>query len=63
MPWPASISPSSFAALQRETGMTAKQIAAAVGTPLRITDSEYGLSAREQQAAIDGADVGAIDAR
>ena len=48
-----TISPHDAAALQRETGLTIEEIGAAIGTPLRVTDLERGLSSREAEAAVD----------
>jgi hypothetical protein len=54
---PTAISPADAEALARESGMSLDAIEAALGTPLRITDGERGLSPREQQAARQGIDV------
>lgn len=60
LPWSTAISPASFASLQKETGMTQAQLSAALGTPLRVTDTDAGLSDREQWAAAAGLDLAAV---
>lgn len=54
-----AISPADAASLERESGMTLDEVAAAVGQPLRITDADRGLSVREEWAAIAGVDLAA----
>jgi len=53
-----AISPSDAADLERETGMSLQEIAVALGSPVRVTDYERGLSAREERAVIAGIDLG-----
>jgi hypothetical protein len=53
-----AISPHDAAALERETGMSLDAIATALGTPMRVTDAERGLSSREADAARSGVDLG-----
>jgi 4-amino-4-deoxy-L-arabinose transferase-like glycosyltransferase len=53
-----AIAPQDMAALESETGMTRDQIAAAVSVPIRVTDLDRGLSAREEFAAVRGIDLG-----
>lgn len=56
-PYSTAIAPTSAAALERETGMDVGQLSWVLGTPLRVTDSDLGLSARERWAAIAGLDL------
>lgn len=49
---PLAISPRDFAALSRETGLDRAGLERALGQPLRITDADWGLSDREQYAAL-----------
>jgi hypothetical protein len=53
-----AISNSDLSELKRQSGMTAGEIERELGTPLRITDLERGLSTREEWAAISGIDFG-----
>jgi hypothetical protein len=53
-----AISPADAAALVRESGMSIDEIAWALGTAVRVTDGERGLSTREEWAAIAGLDLG-----
>jgi hypothetical protein len=53
-----AISPADAVALERESGMDIDEIAEALGTPVRITDGERGLSVREEWAAHAGVDLG-----
>jgi hypothetical protein len=53
-----AISPSDLAALQQQSGISATEIERALGTPIRVTDLERGLSTREEWAAISGIDFG-----
>jgi hypothetical protein len=53
------ISPASIAALEAQTGLSPQELATALGTPLRVSDSDRGLSDRERWAAIAGIDLGA----
>ncbi len=53
-----SISPADAASLQAESGMSLDEIAAALGSPVRVTDGERGLSVREEWAAHGGVDLG-----
>ncbi len=53
------VAPATLAALQRETGLPATEIERRLGTPLRVTDADHGLSDRERRAAIAGIDLGA----
>ena len=53
-----AIAPADAAALQREFGLGLADVAAALGTPIRITDQERGLSMSEEWAAIAGVDLG-----
>ncbi len=62
-PYSTAIAPASMAALQRETGMDAAQLSAALGSPLRVTDADSGLSDRERAAALAGVDLGATGSR
>jgi len=57
-PHSTTVSPSDGAALLRESGMSVEQIQQALGTPLRVSDEDAGLSLREERAAIDGVDLG-----
>jgi hypothetical protein len=51
--------PASLAALRRESGLGVPEIERRLGTPLRVTDANSGLTDREQWAAIAGIDLGA----
>jgi arsenate reductase-like glutaredoxin family protein len=53
-----AISPDDLEALQHQSGMSVEEIESAIGTPLRVTDFERGLSTREEWAAISGIDFG-----
>jgi len=53
-----SISPADAAALERESGMSIDLVAWTLGTPVRVTDGERGLSPREELAARADADLG-----
>ena len=53
-----AISPADASALERESAMSIEAIAAALGTPIRITDGERGLSPQEERAARMGIDLG-----
>lgn len=48
------IGPSSLGALMRESGLTRPEIERRLGTRLRVTDRDYGLSDGEQWAALAG---------
>ncbi len=56
-PHPTAISPEDAGALADETGWTLDRIARALGTPIRITDINEGLSARERQDALAGSGI------
>ncbi len=53
-----AISPEDAAQLTRESGRSLEQIARALGAPMRVTDENSGLSPPEQQAAVEGIDLG-----
>jgi hypothetical protein len=53
------MSPATFEALERESGLSGEEISLSLGTPVRVTDNEVGLSEREQEAALAGIDLGA----
>jgi 4-amino-4-deoxy-L-arabinose transferase-like glycosyltransferase len=53
-----AISPADAETLASESGLSLDEIAEKLGSPLRITDGERGLSLRETQAAVDGVDLG-----
>jgi 4-amino-4-deoxy-L-arabinose transferase-like glycosyltransferase len=53
-----AISESDLAALEQQSGLSANEIEGALGTPLRVTDFERGLSTREEWGAISGIDFG-----
>jgi 4-amino-4-deoxy-L-arabinose transferase-like glycosyltransferase len=57
IPFSTAIGPASLRALERESGMTPQQLAQALGTPLRRTDFDVGLSQRETDAAVAGVDL------
>ncbi len=54
-----AISPADALALERESGLDLDEIAAALGSRLRVTDRERGLSPREEMAAHGGVGLGA----
>jgi hypothetical protein len=54
MPYPMTTSPSSFDALQRETGLPRSQIERLLGVPVRVSDAEAGLTQREELEAVSG---------
>jgi 4-amino-4-deoxy-L-arabinose transferase-like glycosyltransferase len=54
-----AISPADAVSLRRESDMSLEAIAAALGSRVRMTDGERGLSPREEAAAIAGVDLGA----
>ncbi len=53
-----TLSPSDAASLVAESGLSMKQIEQELGTPVRISDEDAGLSPREEHAAVDGVDLG-----
>jgi hypothetical protein len=54
-----AISPEDARALEHESGMSITEIAAELGSRVRVTDGERGLSGREEWAARAGTDLGA----
>jgi hypothetical protein len=52
------MSPADLIAFERASSMSRREIEAALGTPLRVTDLERGLSVREEWAALGGLDLG-----
>ena len=61
LPHSTSIHPRSAGELQDLLGADLGELAIALGTPLRVTDEDGGLSQREVEAALSGVDLGMKD--
>lgn len=53
-----AISAKDLAALEEQSGKSADELDNALGTPIRVTEFERGLSTREEMAAVAGLDLG-----
>jgi len=56
-----AMTPRGFQALEEETGMSASQISARLGTPIYVAEGDGGLSDRELAAALEGREPGDAD--